>query len=207
MEWYHGVVPPPLTQRDRLFSEEDAGPFIKSERDTKDSEAGPFPQDAGYLQGGYALPPGHAPLTQDPSGGGGGGGLIGEDGIGGFGGAVAGTPDHRGPRGRGAPRRRRLRGGEPWRLRLDYLVAYGPQGRGTYCMVCSQALAETKVSGFRRHIQECHPETGSLGRKEREAMAAAWTKEYHGDQVKEGRPRRYGARSALGVLLFISTFK
>uniref|UniRef100_A0A8C5CLR5 Zinc finger translocation associated n=1 Tax=Gadus morhua TaxID=8049 RepID=A0A8C5CLR5_GADMO len=143
-----------------------AGPFIKSERDTKDPEAGLSPQDAGYIQGGYALPPGHAPLTQDPGGVGGGGGLIGEDGIGGFGGAVAGTPDHRGPRGRGAPRRRRLRGGEPWRLRLDYLVAYGPQGRGTYCMVCSQALAETKVSGFRRHIQESHPETGGLGRKE-----------------------------------------
>ncbi|CAL8377081.1 unnamed protein product [Boreogadus saida] len=165
--------------------EEEAGPFIKSERDTKDPEAGLSPQDAGYLQGGYALPPGHAPLTQDPGGVGGGGGLIGEDGIGGFGGAVAGTPDHRGPRGRGAPRRRRLRGGEPWRLRLDYLVAYGPQGRGTYCMVCSQALAETKVSGFRRHIQESHPETGGLGRKEREAMAAAWTKDYHGDHVKE----------------------
>ncbi|XP_059891842.1 zinc finger translocation-associated protein [Gadus macrocephalus] len=167
--------------------EEEAGPFIKSERDAKDPEAGLSPQDAGYLQGGYALPPGHAPLTLDPGGvgGGGGGGLIGEDGIGGFGGAVAGTPDHRGPRGRGAPRRRRLRGGEPWRLRLDYLVAYGPQGRGTYCMVCSQALAETKVSGFRRHIQESHPETGGLGRKEREAMAAAWTKDYHGDHVKE----------------------
>jgi hypothetical protein len=64
-------------------------------------------------------------------------------------------------------------------------------------MVCSQALAETKVSGFRRHIQESHPETGGLGRKEREAMAAAWTKDYHGDHVKEGRRRRHrGAHSA-----------
>uniref|UniRef100_A0A673XY29 Zinc finger translocation associated n=1 Tax=Salmo trutta TaxID=8032 RepID=A0A673XY29_SALTR len=57
------------------------------------------------------------------------------------------------------PRKRRLRGGFPWRLRLDYMVAYGPQGRGTFCMVCSQALPMAKVSSFRRHIQECHPET------------------------------------------------
>ncbi|CAB1351805.1 unnamed protein product [Coregonus sp. 'balchen'] len=73
--------------------------------------------------------------------------------------------------------KRRLRGGFPWRLRLDYLVAYGPQGRGTFCMVCSQALPMAKVSSFRRHIQECHPETTSLAREEREAMAEAWTKE------------------------------
>nr|XP_029530589.1 uncharacterized protein C11orf95-like [Oncorhynchus nerka] len=75
------------------------------------------------------------------------------------------------------PRKRRLLGGFPWRLRLDYLVAYGPQGRGTFCMVCSQALPVAKVSSFRRHIQECHPETTSLAREEREAMAEAWTKE------------------------------
>uniref|UniRef100_A0A4W5JQH0 Zinc finger translocation associated n=1 Tax=Hucho hucho TaxID=62062 RepID=A0A4W5JQH0_9TELE len=75
------------------------------------------------------------------------------------------------------PRKRRLRGGFPWRLRLDYMVAYGPQGRGTFCMVCSQALPMAKVSSFRRHIQECHPETTSLAREEREAMAEAWTKE------------------------------
>uniref|UniRef100_A0A4W6ECF3 Zinc finger translocation associated n=1 Tax=Lates calcarifer TaxID=8187 RepID=A0A4W6ECF3_LATCA len=56
------------------------------------------------------------------------------------------------------PKKRRLRGGDPWRLRLDYLVAYGPQGQDTFCMVCSQVLHETKVSSFRRHIQECHPE-------------------------------------------------
>uniref|UniRef100_A0A3Q3K9Q3 SPIN-DOC-like zinc-finger domain-containing protein n=1 Tax=Monopterus albus TaxID=43700 RepID=A0A3Q3K9Q3_MONAL len=74
------------------------------------------------------------------------------------------------------PRKKRLREGDPWRLRLDYLVAYGPQGRGTFCMVCSQVLCETKVSSFRRHIQECHPETTTLSRQEREAMAAAWTK-------------------------------
>ncbi|XP_055794881.1 zinc finger translocation-associated protein [Salvelinus fontinalis] len=74
------------------------------------------------------------------------------------------------------PRKRRLRGGFPWRLRLDYMVAYGPQGRGTFCMVCSQALPMVKVSSFRRHIQECHPETTSLAREERDAMAEAWTK-------------------------------
>uniref|UniRef100_A0A3B3ZKH5 C2H2-type domain-containing protein n=1 Tax=Periophthalmus magnuspinnatus TaxID=409849 RepID=A0A3B3ZKH5_9GOBI len=73
----------------------------------------------------------------------------------------------------------RLRGGNPWRLRLDYLVAYGPQGKGTYCMVCSEILHETKVSSFRRHIQEAHPETTTLSREEREAMAAAWTKQTH----------------------------
>uniref|UniRef100_A0A3B4GKM9 Si:dkey-106g10.7 n=1 Tax=Pundamilia nyererei TaxID=303518 RepID=A0A3B4GKM9_9CICH len=76
------------------------------------------------------------------------------------------------------PKKRRLHGGDPWRLRLDYLVAYGPQGQGMFCMVCSQVLHETKVSSFRRHIQECHPETTTLSRQEREAMAAAWTKDY-----------------------------
>uniref|UniRef100_A0A8C6TS24 Si:dkey-106g10.7 n=1 Tax=Neogobius melanostomus TaxID=47308 RepID=A0A8C6TS24_9GOBI len=79
------------------------------------------------------------------------------------------------------PRKARLRGGNPWRLRLDYLVAYGPQGKGTYCMVCSEILHETKVSSFRRHIQEAHPETTTLSREEREAMAAAWTKDYSTD--------------------------
>lgn len=82
------------------------------------------------------------------------------------------------------PRRRRLRGGDPWRLRLDYLVAYGPQGQGTYCMVCSQVLLESKVSSFRCHIQECHPDTMTLTRQEREAMAAAWTKDYSQESTK-----------------------
>lgn len=82
------------------------------------------------------------------------------------------------------PRRRRLRGGDPWRLRLDYLVAYGPQGQGTYCMVCSQVLLESKVSSFRCHIQECHPDTMTLTRQEREAMAAAWTKDYSHESTK-----------------------
>uniref|UniRef100_A0A3B4GK42 Si:dkey-106g10.7 n=1 Tax=Pundamilia nyererei TaxID=303518 RepID=A0A3B4GK42_9CICH len=86
------------------------------------------------------------------------------------------------------PKKRRLHGGDPWRLRLDYLVAYGPQGQGMFCMVCSQVLHETKVSSFRRHIQECHPETTTLSRQEREAMAAAWTKDYpsEGMQIQDG---------------------
>ncbi|XP_037334664.2 zinc finger translocation-associated protein [Pungitius pungitius] len=87
------------------------------------------------------------------------------------------------------PRRRRLHEGDPWRLRLDYLVAHGPQGRGTFCMVCSQVLHEIKVSSFRRHIQECHPETTTLSRQEREAMAAAWTKDCssEGSQIQDGK--------------------
>lgn len=94
------------------------------------------------------------------------------------------------------PRKRRLRGGFPWRLRLDYLVAYGPQGRGTFCMVCSQALPMAKVSSFRRHIQECHPETTSLAREERDAMAEAWTKEAPTEdnpavQMKEGKYSKF----------------
>uniref|UniRef100_A0A3P9N7Z8 Zinc finger translocation associated n=1 Tax=Poecilia reticulata TaxID=8081 RepID=A0A3P9N7Z8_POERE len=119
------------------------------------------------------FPEGDSTLTQDIR-------LIGEDG------------------GVGAPRlpsqplrqsrKRRLRGGDPWRLRLDYLVAYGPQDQGTFCMVCSQVLHESKVSSFRRHIQECHPETTTLSRQEREAMAAAWTKDSSADgmQIPDG---------------------
>lgn len=76
------------------------------------------------------------------------------------------------------PTKRQLCKGNPWRLRLDYLVAFGPQGLGTFCMVCSQVLYESKVSSFRRHIQECHPDTTILSRQEREAVAAAWTKDY-----------------------------
>ncbi|KAL2079324.1 hypothetical protein ACEWY4_025068 [Coilia grayii] len=75
------------------------------------------------------------------------------------------------------PRRRQLRDGFPWRLRLDYMVAYGPQGVGTYCMVCWQALAVAKVSGFRQHIQESHPETTRLSRREREQVADAWVRD------------------------------
>ncbi|XP_033839781.1 zinc finger translocation-associated protein isoform X2 [Periophthalmus magnuspinnatus] len=105
--------------------------------------------------------------------------LIGEDGAIGAP-QINLSPQEPPKRGR-KPRKARLRGGNPWRLRLDYLVAYGPQGKGTYCMVCSEILHETKVSSFRRHIQEAHPETTTLSREEREAMAAAWTKDYSTD--------------------------
>lgn len=112
-------------------------------------------------------------LTQDTC-------LIGEDGG-------VGAPQQPPPPAR-QPRKRRLRGGDPWRLRLDYLVAYGPRGQGTFCMVCSQVLHETKVSSFRRHIQERHPETTALSRQDREAMAAAWTKDNFSDgtQIQDG---------------------
>uniref|UniRef100_A0A667Y2V7 Zinc finger translocation associated n=1 Tax=Myripristis murdjan TaxID=586833 RepID=A0A667Y2V7_9TELE len=124
-------------------------------------------------------------LTQDTC-------LIGEDGG-------VGSPQQ-GPQPLRQPRKRRLRGGDPWRLRLDYLVAYGPQGRGTFCMVCSQVLPETKVSSFRRHIQECHPETTTLSRQEREAMAAAWTKDYptEGTPIKEGEALEAVALNTVG---------
>uniref|UniRef100_A0A3Q3KJB0 SPIN-DOC-like zinc-finger domain-containing protein n=1 Tax=Monopterus albus TaxID=43700 RepID=A0A3Q3KJB0_MONAL len=118
-------------------------------------------------------PEGDGTFTQDTC-------LIGEDG------GVGAQQE--GPQPLRQPRKKRLREGDPWRLRLDYLVAYGPQGRGTFCMVCSQVLCETKVSSFRRHIQECHPETTTLSRQEREAMAAAWTKDYssEGLQIQDG---------------------
>ncbi|XP_034532478.1 uncharacterized protein C11orf95 isoform X2 [Notolabrus celidotus] len=141
---------------------------IKSEPDTKDSvRAELFSQEVKAMQlHTDSYPEADGTLTQDTC-------LIGEDG--GVGAPQQGPPPPR------PPRKRRLRGGDPWRLRLDYLVAYGPAGQGTFCMVCSQVLHETKVSSFRRHIQENHPETTSLSREEREAMAAAWTKDYSGE--------------------------
>ncbi|KAI4900963.1 hypothetical protein NFI96_000482 [Prochilodus magdalenae] len=73
---------------------------------------------------------------------------------------------------------RKLKNGCPWRLRLDYLVALGPPGSpGCYCMVCSEQLPVARVSSFRRHIQERHPETINLSRREREDIASAWTGE------------------------------
>uniref|UniRef100_A0A3Q3G341 Zinc finger translocation associated n=1 Tax=Labrus bergylta TaxID=56723 RepID=A0A3Q3G341_9LABR len=132
---------------------------IKSEADTKEAGAELFSQEVEAVQ------------VHDTC-------LIGEDG--GVGAPQQGPPPPR------QPRKRRLRGGDPWRLRLDYLVAYGPAGRGTFCMVCSQVLHETKVSSFRRHIQENHPDTTSLSRQEREAMAAAWTKDYSGEGSASG---------------------
>ncbi|XP_071782226.2 zinc finger translocation-associated protein [Centroberyx gerrardi] len=152
---------------------EESDDFIKLEPNTKDGGVDLFPQDVEAIQINADLyPAGDGALTQDTC-------LIGEDGG-------VGSPQQ-GPQPLRQPRKRRLRGGDPWRLRLDYLVAYGPQGRGTFCMVCSQVLPETKVSSFRRHIQECHPETTTLSRQDREAMAAAWTKDYptEGTQIKE----------------------
>ncbi|XP_056156640.1 zinc finger translocation-associated protein isoform X2 [Lampris incognitus] len=167
---------------------EESDDLIKSESDTKDAKVNLFPQDAAPDPVDAGLcPDGGGPLTQDTS-------LLQEDGAVKF-------PDQPPQPFRSQPRRRRLRGGEPWRLRLDYLVAYGPQGRGTCCMVCSQALSETKVSGFRRHIQECHPETTTLSRQEREAMAAAWTKDYPTQDTpdkEEDNPSEAGTQSAAG---------
>ncbi|XP_036453633.1 uncharacterized protein C11orf95 homolog [Colossoma macropomum] len=75
---------------------------------------------------------------------------------------------------------RRLKNGCPWHLRLDYLVALGPpDSPGCYCMVCSEQLPVARVSSFRRHIQERHPETINLSRRERQDIARAWTG--HGD--------------------------
>lgn len=153
---------------------EDSENPIISETTTKESAEDPFAQDEKTIK---VKPDLHQEedgrSTQEDTC------LIGENGeIG----ALQRAPPPKAPRQRSRkPRKARLRGGNPWRLRLDYLVAYGPQGKGTYCMVCSEILHETKVSSFRRHIQETHPETTTLSREEREAMAAAWTKDYSTD--------------------------
>ncbi|XP_030579073.1 uncharacterized protein C11orf95 [Archocentrus centrarchus] len=166
---------------------EEAEHSSKSETNTKDGAVGLFSEDVETIQINTDLyPEDDGTLTQDTC-------LIGEDG--GVGALQQGLQPLR------QPKRRRLRGGDPWRLRLDYLVAYGPQGQGTFCMVCSQVLHETKVSSFRRHIQECHPETTTLSRQEREAMAAAWTKDYpsEGTQIQdEVNPSEVGTFSAAG---------
>ncbi|XP_042583074.1 zinc finger translocation-associated protein [Cyprinus carpio] len=90
------------------------------------------------------------------------------------------------------PRKRRLKYGSPWRLRLDYLVAYGPpENPLCYCMVCSEHIPVPRVSNFRKHIQECHPETSSLSRSERDAVVSAWIKEENIDKAtpKEDDPQ------------------
>ncbi|XP_068612275.1 zinc finger translocation-associated protein [Brachionichthys hirsutus] len=143
---------------------------IKSEPDTKNDGTDLSPQDVGAMQLNTESPPGgDGTLTQDTF-------LISEDG-----GVVSPPEGLQPPR---QQRKRRLLGGHPRRLRLDYLVAYGPQDRGTVCMVCSRVLHESKVSTFRRHIQEFHPETMTLSRQEREAMAAAWTKDYYAEGAR-----------------------
>ncbi|XP_066575031.1 zinc finger translocation-associated protein isoform X2 [Amia ocellicauda] len=65
----------------------------------------------------------------------------------------------------------------PERWRLDYLVAYVLESQGFVCMVCCQPMPAPKVSAFRRHIRECHPQSAGLAMPEREALAAAWGKE------------------------------
>ncbi|XP_051509643.1 zinc finger translocation-associated protein-like [Myxocyprinus asiaticus] len=82
------------------------------------------------------------------------------------------------------PRKRRLKYGTPWRLRLDYLVAYGPPDNPLcYCMVCSEHLPVPRVSNFRKHILACHPQTNDLSRVERDAVISAWTKEENIDSA------------------------
>ncbi|KAM6949357.1 zinc finger translocation-associated protein [Aplochiton taeniatus] len=156
--------------------------FIKSEPDTKEAnEAGValFPQDTRTLQADSdPYPEGKAGFAQDS-------GLIDGDGVSRA--LEQGTAPYR------QTRKRPLRGGYPWQLRLDYLVAYEPSGRSTFCMVCSQALVDSKVSSFRRHIQGCHPETTTLSKQEREAMAAAWTKDT--PREDKGKPMKEEALS------------
>ncbi|KAI7814457.1 hypothetical protein IRJ41_018656 [Triplophysa rosa] len=82
------------------------------------------------------------------------------------------------------PIKRRLKYGSPWRLRLDYLVAYGPPDNPhCYCMVCSEHVPVPRVSNFRKHIQACHPETSGLSRNERDAVIRAWTKKENIDSA------------------------
>ncbi|KAJ8337647.1 hypothetical protein SKAU_G00366130 [Synaphobranchus kaupii] len=78
---------------------------------------------------------------------------------------------------RGPSRARGSRATLPQRWRRDYLVAHGPGGRGLCCMVCSEPLPVAKVSSFRQHTQERHPETAGLGRGERQALVDAWDRE------------------------------
>ncbi|KAM9426585.1 zinc finger translocation-associated protein [Pholidichthys leucotaenia] len=141
--------------------------LINSQPNTKDGRLDPFVNTTEPIA--ELIPEGDSTLSQDAC-------LIGEDGG-------VGAPQQ-GPLPLRQPKKKRLCGGDPWRLRLDYLVAYGPRGQGTFCMVCSQVLVETKVSSFRRHIQECHPEAITLSRQEREAMAAAWTKDYPSEDTQ-----------------------
>ncbi|XP_011604870.2 uncharacterized protein C11orf95 homolog isoform X1 [Takifugu rubripes] len=146
---------------------------IKSEPSTKDCGVDLFAQELEAIQINTEFhPEGNGTFIQDT--------LIGEDGG-------VSALDH-GSRLCHQSRKNELCSRDPWRLRLDYLVAYGPQGLGTFCMVCSRVLQKSKVSCFRRHIQECHPETTTLSRQEREAMAAAWTKECSREEIRDVEP-------------------
>ncbi|TRY58721.1 hypothetical protein DNTS_001271 [Danionella cerebrum] len=98
---------------------------------------------------------------------------------------------HRAPSLPYQPRKRRLKHGSPWRLRLDYLVAFGPPEKPLcYCMVCSEHLPVPRVTKFRAHIQECHPETSNFSRSQRDAVVSAWVKEDNTDgaALKEEDP-------------------
>lgn len=44
-------------------------------------------------------------------------------------------------------------------------------------MVCCEELPVVRVSSFRRHIQDCHPETSNLSQREKEDIASAWTQD------------------------------
>ncbi|KAJ8246767.1 hypothetical protein GJAV_G00255180 [Gymnothorax javanicus] len=79
-----------------------------------------------------------------------------------------------GPRPRGRPPSTPL----PQRWRLEYLIGRGPGGRGLRCMVCSEPMPIGKVSSFRKHTRERHPETAGLNRAERHALADAWDREF-----------------------------
>uniref|UniRef100_A0AAY4A5W4 SPIN-DOC-like zinc-finger domain-containing protein n=1 Tax=Denticeps clupeoides TaxID=299321 RepID=A0AAY4A5W4_9TELE len=103
-----------------------------------------------------------------------------------------------------ARRKKSLKGGFPWRLRMDYLVAYGPDGCGCFCMVCSQALPVAKVAGFRRHIQDCHPKTTGLSRREREEVAEAWVRDVQlGGREDQMLPGEAGTFIYLSTYLFL----
>lgn len=145
---------------------------IKSEPNTKDCQVDLFAQELETIQINTEFyPEGNGTFIQDT--------LIGEDGG-------VSAPEQGSQLCRPSRRSELRSSSDPWRLRLDYLVAYGPRGMGTFCMVCSRVLQKSKVSCFRRHIQECHPETTTLSRQEREAMAAAWTRECSREEIHHG---------------------
>ncbi|XP_064181784.1 zinc finger translocation-associated protein [Anguilla rostrata] len=84
---------------------------------------------------------------------------------------------NRGPRPHGPSRGRSPRAPLPQRWRLEYLVARGPGGRGLCCVVCSEPLPVGRVSSFRQHTLERHPEAAGLSRQERQELADAWDRE------------------------------
>ncbi|XP_061106092.1 zinc finger translocation-associated protein-like isoform X1 [Conger conger] len=65
----------------------------------------------------------------------------------------------------------------PKRWRLGYLVARCPTRRAVVCMVCSQTLPTANAKTFRQHIRLQHPDTATLSRPQRRALADAWSKQ------------------------------